>query len=92
MRIKLKSGEVVNAILDVNEETACYLNIETDDFETIKSDEFEIVEEEDEIVDFDDDDDDEVDNDQAVCAPPETFYSLIKDISGKMKSLNIEFK
>lgn len=68
MQIKLlESGEVVDAVLDKEKQMACYLNIETDDFDTITSDQFEIIPEpEDEDIEEDIDEDEVEDTEEDI--------------------------
>lgn len=86
-KIKLKgTGEIVEAILDKNNEMACFLNIDTDDFETITD--FELVEEDEETTDQE-----EYSSSSSTYTEEQApVLTLANVLGGKLKSLTVEFK
>jgi len=82
MRIRLvENDQVVDALLDETHETACYLNPETDDFNTITKEHFEILGESEEIEKV-----------QEVISDSAPMLTLANVLGGKLKSLTVEFK
>lgn len=82
MRIRLiENDQVVDALLDETHETACYLNPETDDFNTITKEHFEVIGESEES--------EEIQESIAEAAP---MLTLANVLGGRLKSLTVEFK
>lgn len=82
MRIKLlENDQVVDALLDETHETACYLNPETDDFNTITKEHFEVLGESEEIEDV-----------KQAIVESAPMLTLANVLGGRLKSLTVEFK
>ena len=82
MRIKLlENDQVVDALLDETHETACYLNPETDDFNTITKEHFEVLGKSEEIEDV-----------KQAIAESAPMLTLANVLGGRLKSLTVEFK
>ena len=78
----IETDAIVEALLDETHETACYLNPESDDFETLKAEQFEILGEVESSVDSVED----------VIAESQPMLTLANVLGGKLKSLTVEFK
>lgn len=82
MRIRIvETDEVVDALLDETHETACYLNPETDDFNTITKEHFEVLGESEEVVEA-----------QDIAQDSQPMLTLANVLGGRLKSLTVEFK
>lgn len=76
-RIELVDGTVVEAVLDLKKEMACYLDIETDDFVTIDNSAFTLISEDDGPIEI----------------PPQNPTQTLAHLLGaELKSLSVEFK